>query len=73
MLFIFGCAIYGDFPLLIIFLLIAFFTNLGIEIIKDIDNISRDIDRKTSPERIGKRKTISVQDKNNGKAEENKL
>ncbi len=57
MLFIFGGAIYGDFPLLIIFALMAFFANLGREVIKDIEDVSGDIDRKTLPKRIGKRKS----------------
>lgn len=55
MLFIFGGAIYGNISLTSIFALMAFSSNLGREIVKDIEDMEGDIDRVTLPMKIGKK------------------
>jgi len=55
MLFIFGGAIYGNIPLTSIFAIMAFSSNLGREIVKDIEDMGGDIDRITLPMKIGKK------------------
>ncbi len=60
MLFVFGGAIFGNIPLMSIFALMAFFANLGREIIKDIEDMVGDINRRTLPKRIGKDKAAMV-------------
>ena len=54
MLFIFGGAIFGNMYLMVVFSIMAFFANLGREIIKDVEDIAGDINRKTLPKRVGK-------------------
>ncbi len=55
LLFIFGGAIYGAIPLTSIFAIMAFSSNLGREIVKDIEDMGGDIDRITLPMKIGRK------------------
>ncbi len=55
LLFIFGGAIYGKIPLVSVFAMMAFSSNLGREIVKDIEDMGGDVDRKTLPMKIGKK------------------
>ncbi len=54
MLFVFGGAIFGRMLLMIMFALMAFFSNLAREIIKDVEDMSGDINRRTLPKKIGR-------------------
>ncbi len=60
MLFVFGGAIFGRLPLMTVFALMAFFSNLGREVMKDIEDMVGDINRRTLPKRIGKRNAALV-------------
>ncbi len=60
MLFVFGGAIFGKLPLMAVFATMAFFANLGREVIKDIEDMTGDINRRTLPKRIGKEKAGMV-------------
>ncbi len=55
LLFIFGGAIYGNIALTSIFALMAFSSNLGREIVKDIEDMEGDLNRVTLPKKIGRR------------------
>ncbi len=55
MLFVFGGVVFGRLSLMLTFALMAFFANLGREIIKDIEDMAGDINRKTLPKKIGRR------------------
>ncbi len=55
LLFVFGGAIYGNIALTSIFALMAFSSNLGREIVKDIEDMEGDINRVTLPKKIGRR------------------
>ncbi len=57
MIFIFGGAIFGDMPLMLLLSLMAFFSNLGREVMKDVEDMAGDINRKTLPKKIGKKKS----------------
>ncbi len=56
MIFIFGGAIFGDMLLMVLLSFMAFFSNLGREIMKDVEDVTGDINRRTLPKRIGTRK-----------------
>jgi len=60
LIFIFGGAIYGEFCKVLIFALMAGSANLGREIVKDIEDMQGDLDRRTLPKRIGERKAALV-------------
>ncbi len=60
MLFVFGGVIFGKLALMVLFALMAFFTNLAREIIKDIEDMSGDINRKTLPKKIGSLKSSKL-------------
>jgi len=60
MLFVYGGAIFGKLPLMSIFALMAFLANLGREIIKDIEDMSGDINRRTLPKRVGREKASLI-------------
>ncbi len=60
MLFVFGGVIFGKIPLMTTFALMAFSANLGREIIKDIEDMEGDINRKTLPKRIGRHNAANV-------------
>ena len=55
LLFIFGGALYGNIPLTSIFALMAFSSNLGREIVKDIEDMEGDINRVTLPKKMGRK------------------
>jgi geranylgeranylglycerol-phosphate geranylgeranyltransferase len=55
MLFVFGGAVFGNLSLMTVFALMAFFANLGREIMKDIEDMVGDINRRTLPKKIGRR------------------
>jgi len=54
MIFLFGGTIFGELSLMSLFALMAFFSNLGREIIKDVEDMTGDINRKTLPKKIGR-------------------
>lgn len=56
MVFLFGGAIYGKLELPSLLALLAFLATAGREIIKDIEDLEGDIDRKTFPMRVGPEK-----------------
>ncbi len=56
MIFIFGGAIIGNIQKVILFAFMAGLANLGREIVKDIEDICGDLDRKTLPKKIGKKR-----------------
>ncbi len=56
MIFIFGGAIIGNIQKVIIFAFMAGLANLGREIVKDVEDICGDLDRKTLPKKIGKKR-----------------
>jgi geranylgeranylglycerol-phosphate geranylgeranyltransferase len=53
LLFIFGAAVVGEFGIVIFLFLLAFLATLAREIVKDIEDIKGDLDRKTLPKSIG--------------------
>jgi len=53
MVFIFGGSIYGQFILPVIMGVVAFLSNVGREIVKDIQDIKGDRDRNTFPMQVG--------------------
>ncbi len=56
MLFIFGGSIYGELYLPTILGVLAFFSSVGREIMKDIQDLKGDLDRKTFPMKVGPEK-----------------
>ncbi len=56
MLFVYGGVIFGNLSLMAIFATMAFFANLGREIIKDVEDMAGDINRRTLPKKIGRKK-----------------
>ncbi len=58
MIFLFGGTIFGQLSLMSLLALMAFFSNLGREIIKDVEDMVGDINRKTLPKKIGRRKAL---------------
>ena len=55
LIFVFGGAIFNDILRISIFALMAFSSNLGREIVKDIEDIEGDINRQTLPKKIGEK------------------
>jgi len=55
LVFVFGGAIFNDILKISIFALMAFSSNLGREIVKDIEDMEGDINRVTLPKKIGPR------------------
>ncbi|MCD6276236.1 MAG: UbiA family prenyltransferase [Thermoplasmata archaeon] len=55
MLFVFGGAVFGNIYFTLIFAFMAFSSNLGREIVKDIEDMEGDVDRITLPMKIGKK------------------
>ncbi len=53
MVFVFGGSVYGELFLPTVLGILAFLSTLGREIIKDIQDITGDLDRKTLPMKIG--------------------
>ncbi len=55
LIFIFGGAIFRDVVRITIFALMAFSSNLGREIVKDVEDMEGDINRYTLPKKVGRR------------------
>ncbi|NPA75014.1 MAG: UbiA family prenyltransferase [Euryarchaeota archaeon] len=60
MLFVFGGIIFGKLYLMVVFAFMSALANLGREIIKDVEDMGGDINRKTLPKKIGRRKAALV-------------
>lgn len=59
-LFIFAGVLFNKIYLITFFALMAFFSNLGREITKDVEDIAGDINRKTLPKKIGVRNSSII-------------